>query len=139
MCVSVRTGVACVWLRAVCASVCVWNVLRVCVMRLVCRPGVSMKILKRPKEADADTPHGRDGHGGKAEAAGHGGPAPVTAAARPSVAFIHSPARACEQARRALTDILTVVWRPLREVRSWIRSVSSFGMPHGPVVAVGAG
>ena len=46
MCVSVRTGVACVWLRAVCASVCVWNVLSVCVMRLVCRPGVSMKILK---------------------------------------------------------------------------------------------
>lgn len=45
MCVSVRTGVACVWLRAVCASVCVWNVLSVCVMRLVCRPGVSMKIL----------------------------------------------------------------------------------------------
>ena len=32
--------------RAVCASVCVWNVLSVCVMRLVCRPGVSMKILK---------------------------------------------------------------------------------------------
>jgi hypothetical protein len=31
---------------AVCASVCVWNVLiSVCVMRLVCRPGVSMKIL----------------------------------------------------------------------------------------------
>jgi hypothetical protein len=25
--------------------VCVWNVLSVCVMRLVCRPGVSMKIL----------------------------------------------------------------------------------------------
>ena len=47
MCVSVRTGVACVWLRAVCASVCVWNVLSVCVMRLVCRPGVSMKILKK--------------------------------------------------------------------------------------------
>ena len=46
VCVSVRTGVACVWLRAVCASVCVWNVLSVCVMRLVCRPGVSMKILK---------------------------------------------------------------------------------------------
>ena len=45
MCVSVRTGVACVWLRAMCASVCVWNVLSVCVMRLVCRPGVSMKIL----------------------------------------------------------------------------------------------
>ena len=44
--VCVRTGVACVWLRAVCASVCVWNVLSVCVMRLVCRPGVSMKILK---------------------------------------------------------------------------------------------
>ena len=34
-------------IRAVCASVCVWNVLSVCVMRLVCRPGVSMKILKR--------------------------------------------------------------------------------------------
>ena len=34
------------WLRAVSASVCVWNVLSVCVMRLVCRPGVSMKILK---------------------------------------------------------------------------------------------
>ena len=46
MCESVRTGVvACVWLRAVCASVCVWNVLSVCVMRLVCRPGVSLKIL----------------------------------------------------------------------------------------------
>ena len=45
MCVSVRTGVACVWPRAVCSSVCVWNVLSVCVMRLVCRPGVSMKIL----------------------------------------------------------------------------------------------
>jgi hypothetical protein len=39
-------AVACVWLRAVCASVCVWNVLSACVMRLVrvvvCRPGVSM-------------------------------------------------------------------------------------------------
>jgi hypothetical protein len=46
--VCVRTGVACVWLRAVCASVCVWNVLSVRVMRLVCRPGwceYSMKIL----------------------------------------------------------------------------------------------
>ena len=32
----------------VCASVCVWNVHSVCVMRLVCRPGVSMKILKLP-------------------------------------------------------------------------------------------
>jgi hypothetical protein len=29
----------------VCASVCIWNVLSVCVMRLVCRPGVSLKIL----------------------------------------------------------------------------------------------
>ena len=52
---SVRTGVACVWLRAVCASVCVWNVLSVCVMRLVCRPGVSMKILKSPQSQP--TPH----------------------------------------------------------------------------------
>ena len=32
--------------RAVCASVCVWNALSECVMLLVCRPGVSMKILK---------------------------------------------------------------------------------------------
>jgi hypothetical protein len=28
--VCVRTGVACVWFRAVCASVCVWNVLSEC-------------------------------------------------------------------------------------------------------------
>ena len=45
LCVVVRTGLACVWVRVVCASVCLWNVLSVCVMRLVCRPGVSMKIL----------------------------------------------------------------------------------------------
>lgn len=58
MCVSVRTGVACVWLRAVCASVCVWNVLSVCVMRLVCRPGVSMKILNGvSKMASASPPY----------------------------------------------------------------------------------
>ena len=55
----VRTGVACVWLAgfvragcgvqavrvSVCVCVFVWNVLSVCVMRLVCRPGMSMKIL----------------------------------------------------------------------------------------------
>ena len=34
--VCVRTGVACVWLRAVCASVCVWNVLSVCVRCVSC-------------------------------------------------------------------------------------------------------
>ena len=32
--------------RAVCASVCVWNALSECVMLLVCHPGVSMEILK---------------------------------------------------------------------------------------------
>ena len=83
------------------------------------------------------------GHGGKAEAAGHG----ACYGGRQAIRRIHSFTRASVRAsrplgarwRRALTDILTVVWRPLREVRSWICSVSSFGMPHGPVVAVGAG
>ena len=45
--VCVRTGVACVWFRAVCANVCVWYVVSEyawCLARV--SPGVSMKILK---------------------------------------------------------------------------------------------
>jgi hypothetical protein len=44
VCVCGRVLHAC-GVRAVCASVCVWNALSECVMLVVCRPGVSMKIL----------------------------------------------------------------------------------------------